>query len=141
MSIDYSKLKAALQHLEAQLGNYRASETREELTELDREAIAESTIQRFETAYDTCWKTLKRYLVEELGLADVQNSPKPILRLAADNQLLANDIDEWMKYADARTDTAHDYSKEKAQKTLTIIPGFLDDAIGLFQTMSGESWE
>jgi hypothetical protein len=36
------------------------------LTGLDREAIGESVIQRFETCYDTLWKTLKRYLTEEI---------------------------------------------------------------------------
>ena len=33
------------------------------------------------------------------------------------------------------------YSGEKAQACLDIMDNFIDDAIGLFQTMSGEKWE
>ena len=77
--IDCSNLRLALSHLNLQLVNHRSANARTELTELDREAIAESTIQRFETAYNTCWKCLKRYLAEEMGVVDIANSPKPIL--------------------------------------------------------------
>jgi|GEM_PF-2502845 len=67
-----------------------------ELSDLDREAIGESMIQRFETCYDTLWKTLKRYLSEETGLADTPNSPKPILKLAGQNDLLAAPVEQWL---------------------------------------------
>ena len=66
--IDYTKLQKSLKHLELQYENYCNSQYRNELTELDKDGIAESTIQRFETCYDTLWKTLKRYLVEVLGI-------------------------------------------------------------------------
>jgi nucleotidyltransferase substrate binding protein (TIGR01987 family) len=139
--IDYSKLQSALKHLELQLGNYQAAPNRQELTELDREGIAESVIQRFETAYDTSWKTLKRHLTEQLGLVDIQNSPKPILKHANQNDLLGGKIDAWLQYADARTATAHDYSHEKAKETLAIVPSFFADAIVLFQVMTGTLWK
>ena len=50
-------------------------------------------------------------------------------------------LEEWFGYADARTGSAHDYSGEKAQACLDIMGTFIDDAIGLYQTMSGETWE
>lgn len=139
--IDYDKLQKALKHLELQFQNYQMAQDRPELSELDREGIAESVIQRFETCYDTLWKDLKRYLIEEIGLADVPNSPKPIIKLAGQNDLLASSIEKWLEYADARTDTAHDYSEEKAASTLAVVDAFIDDAIGLYQTMSGKTWE
>lgn len=111
------------------------------MSELDKEGIAESTIQRFETCYDTLWKTLKRYLVEELGIPEVPNSPKPILRLAFDNQLFASPIEQWLKYADVRIDTAHDYDRDKTLQCLALMKDFIDDAIGLYQTMAGSTWE
>jgi nucleotidyltransferase substrate binding protein (TIGR01987 family) len=117
------------------------AQDRPELADIDREAIAESVIQRFETSYDTLWKDLKRYLIEELGLADVPNSPKPILKLAGENDLFASPVEQWLKYADARTSTAHDYSGEKAAEVLLIVGDFIDDAIGLYQTMTGTTWE
>jgi nucleotidyltransferase substrate binding protein (TIGR01987 family) len=139
--IDYEKLKKSLQHLEQQFENYQTARDRPELTAIDREAIAESVIQRFETCYDTLWKDLKRYLMEEMGLAEVPNSPKAILKLAGQNNLFASSTEEWLKYADARTNTAHDYSEEKAIQALEVIEGFIDDAIGLYQTMTGTTWE
>lgn len=139
--IDYEKLQKALKHLELQFQNYQVAEDRPELTDLDREGIAESVIQRFETCYDTLWKDLKRYLIEEMGLADVPTSPKLVIKLAGQNEVLASPVEKWLDYADARTNTAHDYSGEKAASTLAIVKDFIDDAIGLYQTMSGASWE
>lgn len=139
--IDYDKLQKSLKHLELQYANHKLARDRPELSDIDREAIAESVIQRFETSYDTLWKDLKRYLIEELGLADVPNSPKPILKLAGENDLFAAPVEQWLKYADARTSTAHDYSGEKAAEVLLIVGDFIDDAIGLYQTMTGTTWE
>jgi len=139
--IDYDKLKKSLKHLELQFENLKRAVDRPELTDIDREGIAESVIQRFETCYDTLWKTLKRYLSEEIGLADTPNSPKPILKLAGQNDLFSATVEQWLKYADARVSTAHDYSGEKAEECLTIMADFIDDAIGLYQTMSGQTWE
>lgn len=139
--IDYDKLRKSLKHLEQQFDNYKIARERLELTDIDREAIAESVIHRFETCFDSLWKDLKRYLIEELGLADVPNSPKPILKVAGQNDLFASSVEQWLKYADARTNTAHDYSGDKAAETLLIVGDFVDDAIGLYQTMTGTTWE
>ena len=104
---------------------------------LFREGIAESVIQRFETCYDCLWKVLKRYLNEELGIAEPPNSPKPIIRLAYENGLFASSLEQWLQYAQTRIDTSHDYDGEKAQASLELMHDFIDDAIGLYQTMTG----
>ena len=137
--IDHEKFRLSLKRLEVQNGNYRQGNPA--LSDLDREGIAESVIQRFETCYDCLWKVLKRYLTETLGIAETPNSPKPILRLAYENNLLAASLEQWLRYADARIDTSHDYDGEKAQDCLALVPDFVDDAIDLYQTMSGETWE
>ena len=136
--IEYDKFQMSLGRLEEQHANYRNPDA--SLPDLIQEAIAESVIQRFETCYDCLWKVLKRYLIEELGIADAPNSPKPIFRLAHQNDLFAASLEQWLRYADARVDTAHDYDGEKAQACLELMPDFIDDAIGLYQTMSGETW-
>ena len=137
--IDYDNFRLSLKRLEEQHENYRNLDVA--LPELMREGIAESVIQRFETCYDCLWKVLKRYLTEGLGLAETPNSPKPIFRLAHENALLTSPPEQWLQYADARTDTAHDYDAKKARACLEQIPAFIDDAIGLYQTMTGETWE
>ena len=137
--IDYDNFQKSLKRLEEQYKNYR--ELDESLPDVTQEAIAESVIQRFETCYDCLWKVLKRYLIEDLALAEVPNSPRPLFKLASENKLFASTLEEWLRYTDARIDTAHDYSVEKAQACLDLMDGFIDDAIGLYQTMSGETWE
>lgn len=139
--IDYSKFKKSLKHLELQFENYVNSGSRKNLSELDKEALAESVIQRFETCYDCLWKILKRYLIEELGLPETPNSPKPIFRISFENKLFSSTLEQWLRYADARTDTSHDYSGEKAVECLALMADFIDDAVGLYQTMTGETWE
>ena len=137
--IDYSTFRSSLKRLEEQNGNHRQGNPA--LSDLDREGIAESVIQRFKTCYDCLWKVLKRYLTETLGVADTPNSPKPVFRLAHENDLLAAPLEQWFRYADARIDTSHDCDGAKAKGRLVLVPDFIDDAIGLYQTMSGTSWE
>ena len=103
-----------------------------------KEAVAESVIKRFETCYDCMCKVLKRYLTEELGLPEVPNSPKPILRIANENNVLPSDITLWISYADARIGTSHDYSGTKALDALNLMNSFIPDAIKLYETMSKE---
>ena len=137
--IDYDKFQQSLKRLEEQHENYQALDA--SLPRLTQEAIAESVIQRFETCYDCLWKVLKRYLTGRLGIADVPNSPKPVFRLAYENELFTAPLEDWLNYADKRVDTTHNYSGEKAQACLEIMGDFIDDAIGLYQTMSGETWD
>ena len=137
--IDYGKFRLSLKRLEEQYENHRNQEPA--LSDLMREAVAESVIQRFKTCYDCLWKMLKRYLFEGLGLAEIPNSPKPIIRLAYENDLFASSLEQWLAYAEARIGTAHDYDGEKAKACLRIMPDFIDDAIGLYQTMTGTTWE
>ena len=137
--IDYDKFRLSLNRLEEQHNNHR--ELDEALPELMREGIAESVIQRFETCYDCLWKVLKRYMEEGLGIAEPPNSPKSLIRLAHENGMFASSLEQWLLYAEARIQTSHDYDGEKAKACLALMPDFIDDAIGLYQTMTGDTWE
>lgn len=137
--IDYDKFQMSLKRLQEQYENYRTPHP--DLPSLMREAVAESVIQRFETCYDCLWKVLRRYLIEVLGVVDPPNSPKPVLRLAHQNHLLRAPMEQWLLYADGRNATSHDYDGEKAKPSLNIMTHFIEDAIGLYQTISGEAWE
>jgi nucleotidyltransferase substrate binding protein (TIGR01987 family) len=137
--IDFEKFEKSLKHLEAQLQNFNKIAERQELQNIDKEAVAESVIQRFEVCYDCLWKVLKRYLNEVLGIPDLPNSPKPLFRIAFENQLFPA-IEQWLIYADARIDTSHDYSGEKAQITIEKAILFARDAAVLYQNMTGKPW-
>jgi nucleotidyltransferase substrate binding protein (TIGR01987 family) len=137
--IDYEKFEKSLKHLETQLQNFRGAPERPELLEIDREAITESVIQRFEVCYDCLWKVLKRYLGEGLGIPELPNSPKPLFRIAFENQLFL-ELAPWLSYADARVDTSHDYSETKAEITVASAFNFAKDAAALYKKMTGKLW-
>lgn len=137
--IDYSKFEKSLRHLQLQFDNYRSLDPG--WPELIHEAVAESVIQRFETCYDSLWKVLKRHLTEALGLPDLPNSPKPILRIAHENDLLPTPIASWLIYADVRVATAHDYSGVKVQQALQQMAAFIADAVALYTILSGNDWK
>lgn len=137
--IDYDKFRLSLKRLEEQYENYLALDA--SLSLLTKEGIAESVMRRFKVCYDCLWKVLKRFLIEGLGIADPPKSPKGVFRLAFENDLFATSLEEWFGYVEARIGTAHDYSGEKANVCLEIMDDFIDDAIGLYQTMTEETWD
>lgn len=136
--IDYGKFKQSLTLLESQYHHLQTLD--DTLPDWLQEAVSESVIQRFETCYDCMWKVLKRYLKNSLGLPDVPNSPKPLFRIANENQLLPTDVAQWLIYADSRIDTSHDYDGEKAKVALDLMGTFIKDSVALYETMSGEPW-
>ena len=138
--IDYTKLEKSLKRLQEQFLYYDANKFGTDFPLNVQEAIVESTIQRFETCYDTLWKVLRRHLIAEMGVAEAPNSPKPIFRMANENDLLESPIEQWFKYAQARIDTSHDYDGEKAMACINLIPDFVGDAIQLFTEMTGKEW-
>ncbi len=137
--IGYEKFEKSLKRLQEQNLYYQHLD--EELPTNLKEAVIESVVQRFETCYDTLWKVLRRYLIEELGLVNPPNSPKPIFRLANENDLLASSVEQWFEYTQARINTSHDYDGEKAKACLELVPDFVGDAIALYKTMTGELWK
>lgn len=137
--VEYDNYRMSLKRIEEQYENY--NELDEALPQLLREAVAESVIQRFETCCDYLWKVLERYLVEELGIADSPNSPKPVFRLAFESDLIPAPVERWPGHADKRVDTARACSGEKARTVLEAVGDFIEDAAELYRTMSGRSWE
>ena len=137
--IDYENFRRALKNLELQNANRKQLPL--DLPTLIHEGIDESVIQRFEICYDTLWKTLRRYLIEDMGFPNVTGSPRAIIRMAGDNGLLNSPVERWMEYINLRIGTAHDYSGEKAKAALEQVDDFIADATDLYQTISGEIWE
>ena len=137
--MDYSTFKITLRNLDDQHTNLL--ELSPEFPTFIHEGMAESVIQRFEICYDTAWKTLRRHLLETRPNDDAPNSPKPILRIAAENMLLADSGERWQEYADMRIHTTHIYDGAKAAAAVAAISTFIVDAVNLYCAMTGESWE
>ena len=134
--VNYEKLGKSLARLNEQYKFWKSKE--ETLSGNLKEAVQESVIQRFKICYDMLWRQMKKYLESE-GRVDVPNSPKPVFRLAHENGLIEN-LEDWLDekkgYAQARIDTAHDYSMKKADSTLAKVADFIEDTMKIYQTMT-----
>ena len=137
--IEYDNFKKSLKNLETR--NEFLKTLTQHPNDQIKESVVESVIQRFEICYDCLWKILKHYLEEVEGRTDVPASPKGVFRIAAEAQILTSSIEQWQQYIKARNQTSHDYSGEKAQEAIGLIDDFIDDAVGLYQTMTGKTWE
>ena len=135
--IDYTSFRRSLKNLESQNANRK--QLLPELPQLIHEGIDESVIRRFEICYDVLWKTLRRYLIQEMGLADAPPSPRGVFRSAGQAELLESPVERWLEYVNFRIGTAHDYSGEKAREALARVDDFIADSISLYQSMTGES--
>lgn len=136
--LDYDTLRKSLKNLEER-NQYRKNLPHDSSQEIV-ESVAESTIQRFEICYDCLWKILKRHLKTKIGIGKVPVGPKPLIRMAFENDLIPH-VDQWIKYIHARNHTAHDYDATKAEDCLQLVDQFIKDAIDLYQTMTGEMWK
>lgn len=85
--------------------------------------IRDSIIKRFEYSIDTFWKFLKIYL-EEIQKINVKvASPKEVLRLSLQNNMITKDEYETLTYAVTdRNLTSHTYNEDLANKISSQIP-------------------
>ena len=133
----HEKFKMTLERLGEQYANCRDMDI--SLPAITREAVAESVIRRFNICYDCLWKTLRLHLTERFGVADVPNSPKPVFRLAFENDLFARSLEQWMVYADSRVGIMDDYEEQEVQQRLEIVGDFLRDAENLRRIIGKET--
>ena len=135
--MDFHQFKQAIIRFEEMINAYK--DDRADLPEVYRDAVQDSLVKRFEYTLEVAWKSCKRYLREEGFPEATVGSPKAIMRVAAETGII-RDADNWIRYIDARQKTSHDYSETKADHLLAIVDDFYEDAIGLYQALSGESW-
>ena len=133
--MDYTQLKTAIERYGEMLDAFRHNDHRQPL---EREAVQDSLIKRFEYTLEVAWKTCKRHLEEEGFAEAATGSPKSILRLAAQRNLVENP-EAWFGYLRFRQDTSHDYSSDKAEAVLDIAEDFYQDVTKLYQGMTGEA--
>ncbi len=133
--MDYIQLKTAIERFGEMLMAYRDNANR---PPLEQEAVQDSLIKRFEYTLEVAWKTCKRHLEEEGFAEAASGSPKSIIRLAAQRNMI-NNPEQWFGYLRFRQDTSHDYSSDKAETVLDIADDFYKDVANLYEEMAGES--
>ena len=134
--MDYTQLKTAIQRFGEMLNAYRSNAGR---PPLEQDAVQDSLIKRFEYTLEIAWKICKKHLEEEGFAEAATGSPKSIIRLAAQRNLI-NNPESWFTYLRFRQDTSHDYStSDKAESVLDITEDFYEDVVNLYRGMTGES--
>jgi nucleotidyltransferase substrate binding protein (TIGR01987 family) len=107
----------------------RANSRLLEALDLPRDPIVrDSAIQRFEIAFELCWKYLKAYLEEEHNAACT--SPSTCFRAAFAHGIIANDP-FWIDLAKLRNYTVHTYDEALAD----YVYGHLPEAARRFATV------
>jgi nucleotidyltransferase substrate binding protein (TIGR01987 family) len=88
-------------------------------THENHDIFRDSAIQRFEIAFDLCWKTLKEYLREKHGIETA--SPKKVFQESFKQGVIDNE-DVWLTMTDMRNETTHAYDELFAEKVLVELP-------------------
>jgi len=88
----------------------------------DYAVFRDSAIQRFEIAFDVCWKTLKEKLRQDYGIE--VTSPKKVFQESFAQGLIENDS-VWIDMTDMRNETSHAYNEQFAEKVIGELPKVL----------------
>ena len=95
---------------------------------LDRAVFRDSAIQRFEIAFDICWKMLKEILRNDHGIECA--SPKKCFQEAFKQGIIEQD-EMWIKMTDMRNETSHAYNEAFAE----MVFGQLPEVIAAFEKL------
>lgn len=135
MTFDLSSLESANAALRRALSIKDDIRQWQALPEVVREAVGAGIIQSFEVAYEQSWKMMKRWLENNISVADVDGvARRHLFRLAAESGLIGN-VDQWMSFHQARNETSHTYNRVKATAVVDMAATFLQACDGLLTAL------
>jgi len=134
-----SSFEKAVSALAAVLARSEDAEFMSHLDDVARNAIQAGVIKHFEFTYELSWKFIKRWLDTNVSasLADGVTR-RELFRLAAENRLI-DDVEQWMRYHEARNLTSHIYQPEIAAKVYSIAHDFARDAARLLAALEARN--
>jgi len=138
MALDLSSLQKAVESLKRAL-DVAAPDRLGSMPADQQEVVRAGVIQNFEFTYELYWKFMKRWLETNISpmVADGVTR-RELFRLAAEN-LLIEDVEQWMIYHDARNQTAHIYDPQIAQEVYETARDFVKDAAGILQALEARN--
>ena len=139
MALVLDSLQKAVSALAAVLAKSDDVEFMHSLDDVARNAIKAGDIQYFKCTYELCWKFIKRWLETNIsaGVADGVTR-RELFRLAAENRLL-DDVEQWMRYHEARNLTSHIYQPEIAERVYNTAHDFARDAARLLAALEARN--
>ena len=137
MSLQLDSLEQAIDALERSIDTAKRMETWEDDLQ---DTVRAGVIQHFEVAYEQCWKMMRRWLVENVGKAYVDDvsTRRGLFRLAAESHLIT-DVERWMDYHSGRNETSHTYDEDTAQSVFEDATEFVHDAKKFFSTLEAHN--
>ena len=124
MSLDLTALQKVCFSLEEAVADACDKDFINGLSDSQKKLIIAGVIQNFEFTYELSWKFIKRWLSGNLGSIQVDGvTRRELFRLAAEHQLI-KDVDEWMFYHAARSQTSHIYDENIAQEIFNASKQF-----------------
>jgi len=103
---------------------------------LQQETFRSGIIQHFEIAYELCWKTMKRWIEENVSPDVVFGVPRiELFRRAAENGLI-DSVESWITFHQARNSTSHMYSAAVATEVYEVAVRFVPNAIAFLQNIT-----
>lgn len=92
----------------------------------EREFIQDSVVARFKILIESVWKVIKEYL-EQQGFTDIHNSPKGIIELAAESELITKlEQDVFIKFWSLRNFATHLYDQPQYILVVEAAPDALE---------------
>ena len=138
MTLELSGLQKAVSAL-AVLAKSDDAEFMSQLDEIARNAIKAGVVQHFEFTYELCWKFIKRWLEMNIspGVSDGVTR-RELFRLGAENRLI-DDVEQWMRYHEARNLTSHIDQPEIAERVHNTAHDFARDAARLLAALEARN--
>lgn len=100
-----------------------------------KDTLRSGVIQNFEVAYEQCWKMMKRWLEVNISSTTADGvTRRELFRLVAENRMI-DDVEQWMRYHEARNQTSHIYEPEVAENVYAATHVFARDALRFLQAL------
>jgi len=125
-TLDITSLKNSIDALEKSIAVYGENSSGGDIDL--KNTLRSGIIQNFETAYELCWKFMKRWL--EINVAPdivLGVTRREFYRIACENRLISN-AGEWWDFHDARNRTSHVYSAKTAEDVFNAAVKFIAPA-------------
>lgn len=138
MTLDLSSLEKASESLN-RAAAYVAAHINASSDATHREVLRAGVIQNFEFTYELCWKFIKRWLEFNISPNSAEGiSRRELFRLAAEN-LLIEDVENWMRFHEARNLTSHTYDQTKSEEVFAIAMSFVAEADKLLKALKKQN--
>ncbi len=134
MSLNTTHLARCIQTLESSLSLLKKAPSDSIEYEIFRNAVVKGFELTLETAGKILRRALKNYVASTRTVDELVY--KDVLRHASNHGLMTStEVGRWFTYRDNRNSTAHDYGVGFAEETLVLLPGFIEDARRLEETL------